>query len=337
MKKVLVTGHLGYIGVHLVELLKAQGHFVIGCDINLFEGCAFESVPQADLDKRIDFRELEIEDLIGIDAVMHLAAISNDPMGDLDAEITFGINREGTISLAEKAKAAGIPLFLFASSCSIYGKGDKLDIDESGKTSPLTPYAKSKIDAECALESLSEPSFKTVSLRNATAYGTSPMLRIDLVVNNLLACAIAQNSLRVMSDGSPWRPLIHCRDIARAFVAFLETEMKQDSLIVNVGGNQENYQVKDVVSKIHARIPSAEVVFTGEVGKDPRDYKVNFDKLAEVLPNFKLEYTLDKGIDELLEKYRTHNFSLEDFQGEKYVRLRTIKNRLNRISSYALS
>jgi nucleoside-diphosphate-sugar epimerase len=337
MKKVLVTGHLGYIGAHLVELLKAQGHFVIGCDINLFEGCAFEDIPQPDIEKLIDFRDLEIEDLIGVDAVMHLAAISNDPMGDLDANITFGINREGTIALAEKAKAAGVPLFLFASSCSIYGKGDTLDIDESGKTSPLTPYAKSKIDAECALEKLSEPKFKTVSLRNATAYGTSPMLRIDLVVNNLLACAIAQNSLRVMSDGSPWRPLIHCRDIARAFVAFLETKMQQDSLIVNVGGNQENYQVKDVVAKIHARIPSAEVVFTGEVGKDPRDYKVNFDRLAEVLPDFKLEYTLDKGIDELLEKYRTHNFSLEDFQGEKFVRLRTIKNRLCRISSYALS
>lgn len=337
MKKVLVTGHLGYIGVHLVELLKAQGHFVMGCDINLFEGCAFEDIPQANFEKLIDFRDLEIEDLIGVDAVMHLAAISNDPMGDLDADITFGINREGTIALAEKAKLAGVPLFLFASSCSIYGKGDTLDIDESGKTSPLTPYAKSKIDAECALEKLSGPKFKTVSLRNATAYGTSPMLRIDLVVNNLLACAIAQNSLRVMSDGSPWRPLIHCRDIARAFVAFLETEMQQDSLIVNVGGNQENYQVKDVVAKIHARIPSAEVVFTGEVGKDPRDYKVNFDKLAEVLPDFKLEYTLDKGIDELLEKYRTHNFSLEDFQGEKFVRLRTIKNRLCRISSYALS
>lgn len=337
MKKILVTGHLGYIGVHLVELLKAEGHYVIGCDLNLFEGCAFEKLPEPDSEKLVDFRELEIQDLTGVDVVMHLAAISNDPMGDLDPEITYGINREGTITLAEKAKAAGVPLFLFASSCSIYGKGDTLDIDESGKTSPLTPYAKSKIDAEVALENLSDDSFKTVSLRNATAYGTSPMLRIDLVVNNLLACAIAQNSLRVMSDGSPWRPLIHCRDIARAFIAFSHADLKQNSLIVNVGGNQENYQVKDVVEKIHARIPSAEVVFTGEVGKDPRDYKVNFDLLSQVLPDFKLEYTLDKGIDELLEKYCTYNFSLEDFQGDQFVRLRTIKNRLCRISSYALS
>lgn len=336
MKKILVTGHLGYIGVHLVDLLKAAGHYVVGCDLNLFEKCAWEAFTACDEEKIIDFRSLEETDLIGIDAVMHLAAISNDPMGDLDPEITYGINREGTISLAEKAKNAGVPLFLFASSCSIYGKGETLDIDETGATSPLTPYARSKIDAEVALENLSDFSFKTVSLRNATAYGTSPMLRIDLVVNNLLACAIAQNSLCVMSDGSPWRPLIHCRDIARAFLAFYETPPEQNALIVNVGGNEENYQVKDVVKKIHSRIPEAEVVFTGEVGKDPRNYRVNFDRLAQVLPNFKLEYTLDKGIDELLHKYKENSFSLADFQGDQFIRLRTLKSRLNRIC-YAIS
>lgn len=336
MKKVLVTGHLGYIGVHLVELLQNKGYFVVGCDLNLFEGCAWESFHRADEEKLVDFRDLEVKDLIGIDAIIHLAAISNDPMGDLDPEITYNINREGTIALAEKAKEGGVPYFLFASSCSIYGKGETLDIDETGVTSPLTPYARSKIEAEEALMALSDSSFKTVSLRNATAYGTSPMLRIDLVVNNLLACAVSQNSMKVMSDGSPWRPLIHCRDIARAFVAFLESPAKENALVVNVGANAENYQVKDVVEKIHQRIPQAEVIFTGEVGKDPRNYRVNFDLLKTVLPHFKLEYTLDRGIDELLSKYRKNQFSLADFQGDQFVRLRILKNRLDRII-YALS
>lgn len=336
MKKVLVTGHRGYIGVHLVELLKAAGYFVVGCDLNLFEDCAWESIPQANEERKMDFRDLRSEDLIGIDAVLHLAAISNDPMGDLDPEITYAINRDGTIALAEMAKTACVPLFLFASSCSIYGKGERLDIDETGTTSPLTPYARSKIEAEEALERLSDPSFKTVLLRNATAYGTSPMLRIDLVVNNLLACGVTQKVLRVMSDGSPWRPLIHCRDIARAFVAFLKTPQKENCLVINIGANHENYQVKDVVDKIHQRIPQAEVIFTGEVGKDPRNYRVNFDRLAEVLPDFRLEYTLDKGIDELFQKYLSHQFSLADFHGDRFVRLRTLKTRLDRIS-YAFS
>lgn len=336
MKKVLVTGHLGYIGVHLVELLQTQGYFVLGSDLNLFEGCAWEKGPKADEEIIGDFRDLAVEDLFGIDAVMHLAALSNDPMGDLDPSLTYGINREGTIDLARKAKQAGVPLFLFASSCSIYGSGERLDIDEAGATAPLTPYARSKIDAEKALEALSEEDFKVVCLRNATAYGASPMLRIDLVVNNLLACAVSQNSLKVMSDGSPWRPLIHCRDIARAFVAFFETPIKNAFTVVNVGANRENYQVKEVVAKIQRHFSSIEVIFTGEVGTDPRNYRVNFDLLSKTLPDFKLEYTLDKGIEELLNKFRQYEFSLEDFQGDQFVRLRTLKKRLDRIS-YAFS
>lgn len=337
MKKILVTGHLGYIGAHLVELLQASGYFVVGCDLNLFEGCAWEKIPKPDLEMLRDFRELEIEDLEGLEAVMHLAAISNDPMGDLDPSITYSINREGSISLAAKAKKAGVPLFLFASSCSIYGKGEKLDINESGITSPLTPYARSKIEAEAALIALSDEHFKTILLRNATAYGTSPSLRIDLVVNNLLACAVSENLLRVMSDGSPWRPLIHCRDIARAFLAFFETPPPESFLVVNVGANHENYQVKDIVNKIHQRLPDTAVIFTGEVGQDPRNYRVNFDLLGKVLPHFHLEYHLDKGIEELLEKYIKYKFSIEDFHGDQFVRLRTLKKSLDRLVSYAFS
>lgn len=332
MKKVFVTGHLGYIGVHVVDLLKKQGHHVTGCDLDLFEGCEWDPFTRPDRELISDIRTLSHHDLKGFDSIIHLAAISNDPMGDLDPEITYSINREGTIALAEAAKAAKVPQFLFASSCSIYGKGDTLDIDENGATAPLTPYAQSKIEAEKALQSLSDPSFKTVSLRNATAYGYSPMLRIDLVVNNLLACALARGDIRVMSDGSPWRPLIHCRDIARAFLAFLNNPPRQNALIVNVGANEENYQVKQVVEKVHARLPHTQVVFTGEVGKDPRNYRVNFDLLGEVLPEFKLEYTLDKGIEELFCKYKEKNFSLKDFEGDQFVRLRTLKHRLDRIS-----
>lgn len=332
MKRVFVTGHRGYIGVHLVDLLKAEGHYVAGCDLNLYEGCEWESFVRADQEFEKDIRHLTQKELEGYDCLIHLAAISNDPMGDLDAAITYSINRDGTKQVAERAKLAGVPQFLFASSCSIYGKGDKLDIDEKGSTAPLTAYASSKIAAEEHLQSLADERFQAISLRNATAYGHSPMLRIDLVVNNLLACGLARGDIRVMSDGSPWRPLIHCRDIARAFVAFLNSPPKERSLIVNVGGNEENYQVKEVVGKVKARLPEANVVFTGEVGADPRNYRVNFDLLKQVLPNFKLAYTLDTGIEELNEKYRKYGFSLKDFDGEQFVRLRTLKRRLDKIN-----
>lgn len=332
MKKVLVTGHKGYIGVHLVDVLKAAGHHVTGCDLNLFEGCEWEPFVKADNEWICDFRNLRSEDLEGFDCIMHLAAISNDPMGDLDPAITYGINRDGTKSLAEMAKEAGIPQFLFASSCSIYGKGETLDISEDGETSPLTAYASSKITAEEHLKKLSDDRFQSICLRNATAYGHSPMLRIDLVVNNLLACGLSRGDIRVMSDGSPWRPLIHCRDIARAFVAFLENPVKDRFLAVNVGGNSENYQVKDVVGIVKARLPEASVVFTGEVGADPRNYRVNFDKLSRVLPNFKLEYDLDKGVEELFDKYKKYGFQLKDFEGDQFVRLRTLKKRLNKLT-----
>ncbi len=332
MKRVFVTGHKGYIGVHLVDLLKAQGHYVAGCDLNLFEGCEWEPCVSTDVEYLKDFRDLTIDELKGYDSIMHLAAISNDPMGDLDPEVTYGINREGTKALAEKARAAGIPQFLFSSSCSIYGKGDKLDIDESGTTAPLTAYASSKIAAEEHLKKISDASFKSVCLRNATAYGHSAMLRIDLVVNNLLACGLSRGDIRVMSDGSPWRPLIHCKDIARAFIAFLNYETNNPFIVVNVGSNSENYQVRDVVNAIQSKIPQANVVYTGEVGADPRNYRVNFDKLSQLLPDFQLEYNLEKGVNELHEKLRKYGFKLTDFDGDQFVRLRTLKKRLSKIT-----
>ncbi len=282
-----------------------------------------------------DYRKLTVHDLEGYDCIMHLAAISNDPMGDLDPAITYGINREGTISLAQNGKQAGVSRFLFASSCSIYGKGTELTVDENGKTEPLTAYASSKIEAEKAIHALADQNFTPISLRNATAYGHSPMLRVDLVVNNLLACGLSRGDIRVMSDGSPWRPLIHCKDIARAFIAFMNApKEKVHNQIVNVGGNHQNFQVRDVLNKVKELIPQAHIVYTGEVGADPRNYRVNFDKLEELLPDFSLEYTLEKGMEELLKKYKQNKFSLQDFEGPKFVRLRTLKTNLHKIGNH---
>lgn len=334
MKKVFVTGHRGYIGVHLVDVLKTAGYHVTGCDLDLFDGCAWEPFAKADKELSKDIRTLTAKDLEGYDCVMHLAAISNDPMGDLDPAITYSINRDGTVALAENAKKAGVPRFLFASSCSIYGKGEKLDVTENDPVAPLTAYADSKISAEKSLQQLADANFSPVSLRNATAYGHSPMLRIDLVVNNLLACAMSRGDIRVMSDGSAWRPLIHCRDIARAFVAFLQAPRNNiHNQIVNVGSNTENYTVRHVLEKVHKCVPQASVVYTGEVGSDPRNYRVNFDHLAQVLPDFSLSYTLDKGIEELHGKFEKFGFSTSHFDGDQFVRLRTLKKRLHKVTN----
>jgi nucleoside-diphosphate-sugar epimerase len=333
MKKVFVTGHRGYIGAHLIDILKAEGHTVIGCDLNLFEGCEWESFVKPDKELVQDIRSLTEKDLEGYDCIMHLAAISNDPMGDLDPSITYSINRDGTASLAEKAKKAGVPRFLFASSCSIYGQGNKLDVTENDPVAPLTAYAESKITAETHLSALANEHFSPVSLRNATAYGHSPMLRIDLVVNNLLACALSRGDIRVMSDGSPWRPLIHCRDIARAFVAFMHApKNKVHNQVVNVGSNTENFRVRHVLDKVKELVPQANVVYTGEVGVDPRNYRVNFDRLASLLPDFSLAYTLEKGMVELHQKYNKYGFKTSDFDGDQFVRLRTLKKRLNKLT-----
>jgi nucleoside-diphosphate-sugar epimerase len=330
--KVFISGHRGYIGSHLVDLLKQNGHHVAGCDLGLFDGCDWSETTPPDREIIGDVRSLEIEDLAGYDCVMHLAAISNDPMGDLDPELTYSINRDGSIRLAETAKAAGVPRFLFSSSCSIYGQGEKLDLEETDLVNPLTAYASSKIESEAAISRLADSSFCPVFLRNATAYGNSPMLRIDLVVNNLLACAVARGDIRIMSDGSPWRPLIHCRDIARAFIAFMEAP--QETVCgrsVNVGGNAENYQVRDVGDRVRRLVPEAGIVYTGEVGADPRNYRVNFDLLDRLLPDFRLEYDLTLGMEELYRSFQSKGFGPTDFDGDRFVRFRTLKRRLARL------
>jgi nucleoside-diphosphate-sugar epimerase len=327
--KIFVTGHRGYIGSHLVDVLKQEGHTVVGCDLGLFDGCAWEPVVRPDVELVKDTRKIEAADLDGCDVVMHLAALSNDPMGAMNAQLTLDVNRDASVRLAKIAKQVGISRFLFAGSCSVYGKGEKLDLSEEDPQNPLTAYAQSKIETEEQVSKLADDHFSPAYLRNSTAYGHSPMLRIDLVVNNLLGSALAYGEIRIQSDGTPWRPLIHCRDIARAFVAFARApRVVIHNRAINVGANSENYQVRDVGNEVQRLIPSAKIAYTGEVGADPRNYRVKFDLLNRLLPDFKLQYSLATGMEELHRKMRDHGFSRKDFEGDQFVRLRTLNKRM---------
>jgi len=320
MMRVLITGHRGYIGPWAVHLFQNAGHRVTGCDVGLFDGCAFDRPARPDVEWNRDFRELTTQDLLGFDAVVHLAAISNDPMGDLD----------GTVAFAAVAKAAGVSRFMLSSSCSVYGKNDAgRAANESSPLAPLSIYAESKIESERRIGDMKTDAFSPVFLRNATAYGYSPMLRIDLVLNNLLACALTRGEIRVHSDGSPWRPLIHCKDIARAFLAIAEAPRELTSgLAINIGSDVENYRVRDVAALVGSLVPGADVHYTGEHVDDPRDYRVSFARLRRLLPDFALEFDLRSGAEDLQRRLVMRRFRLSDFEGPRYVRLKTLKRRL---------
>ncbi len=327
---ILVTGHKGYIGSCLIEYLNQSHHEVTGCDIGLFSGCSFSQTTQIANEITDDFRNLTVEQLKGVDCVMHLAAISNDPMGDIDSSLTEKINYKGVIDLAEKSKAAGVSRFLYSSSCSMYGKSNTPDLNEDAPLNPVSAYAVSKVKSETELIAMADDHFSPACLRNATAYGLSPMLRIDLVANNLLGSAVSYGEIRIASDGEPWRPLVHCKDIARAFIAFLDAPKEAiHAQSVNIGGNQENYQVKDVAVEVKRLVPNASLTFTGETGPDPRNYKVNFDKLNKLLPEFTLAYNLRSGLEELLKAYQRFGFGASDFEGPKFVRLRQLQQTLH--------
>lgn len=334
MKNVLITGHNGYIGPHMIDVLRNIGGFnIFGCDINLFSDVAWRELPVPDVEWIKDFRDLTKKDLSQIDTVVHLAAISNDPMGELDPNITLNINAKGTVEFAKLCKAAGVKKFLMSSSCSIYGKSDKIDMVETDITDPLTTYAKSKIYVEEHLYNIGSSDFCVSFLRNSTAYGDSPNLRIDLVVNNFLACAVARNELRIMSDGTPWRPLIHCRDIANAFAIFIDASHDLiNQQVVNIGANDQNFQVSDVAEIAQEIFPDCSINFTGEAVNDSRDYKVNFDKFNKMFPDFSFEYSLKTGMKELAAKLVDFNFSAQDFDGEQFVRLKTIAKKLDFIT-----
>lgn len=327
--RVLVTGHLGYIGPHMVDLLLAAGHEVTGVDLDLFAASAFYPMTLPQHNRVMDLLDVTVDDLRGFDAVIHLAGISNDAMGTLNPELTRRVNYHGTVQLAERAREAGVPRFLQASSCSVYGKTDDRPIAEDGQPAPITVYAETKIEVEKALSKLASDDFSPVYLRNATAYGTSPRLRLDLVLNNLLASAYTTGVIRVMTDGTPWRPLIHCRDIARAFLHFLHAprEVTHDRAF-NIGSGRETYQVSDVAHLVQELLPESELSFAPGAGADPRDYKVDFTRLETTFPDFRLDYDLERGARELLEHFRRHGIPDDCLSGDQFVRLKTLRRKL---------
>lgn len=326
---VLVTGHHGYIGSVLVSVLESAGHAVDGVDAFFYAGCDFGPSERPTSERLVDVRDLRSSDLSRYDAIVHLAALSNDPVGDLNAAWTYAINLDATLALARAAKEAGVRRFLFASSCSTYGvSGEDEVVDENGVQRPLTPYAETKVRAEERLSDLADTDFSPVYLRNATAFGVSPRLRLDVVLNNLLASAHTSGRIALLSDGTAWRPLVHVEDIARATLALLEApRMLIHNEAFNIGSNEHNVRIRDLADLL-AELTGCEVVFSGEASPDPRSYRVDFSKLARVLPDFRCRWSVATGAEELLRAYRSIGLSAADFSGSRYTRLRRIKELL---------
>lgn len=325
--RVLLTGHRGYIGAHLTERLRAAGHHVTGCDNGLFQGSEWYPLTLPHTEWHRDYRSIDAHELSSFDVIMHLAALSNDPLGALDPALTHDINGSSVVDFALKAKAAGVTRFLFASSCALYGKSGNDSCDESAPLNPLSAYAEAKLYAERGLLAMADDSFCPISLRSATAFGTSPSLRIDLVANNLLASAFTLGDIGLLSDGTPLRPLVHCKDIANCFIALAEAPRSQIAgRALNIGSNAANYQVQDIANCVRKLIPNACLRYARDAGPDPRSYKVDFNALTQVLPHFQMEHDLERGLEELLMDFQAYHFDAEDFHGKRYVRLRWLSH-----------
>ncbi len=320
--RVLVTGHNGYIGTILAPMLVSEGHDVVGLDSDLYRRCTFGAgVPQIP-EIRKDIRDVVASDLEGFDAVIHLAALSNDPLGNLNPELTYEINYKASVRLAELSKQVGISRFLFSSSCSTYGAAGDQMLTEEAEFHPVTPYGESKVFVERDVSKLADDKFSPCYLRNATAYGISPRHRFDIVLNNLVAWAFTTGLVYLKSDGSPWRPIIHIEDISRAFIAVLNAPKDLvHNQAFNVGINEENYRIRDLAEIVKETVPGCRVEYAKDAEPDKRTYRVDFGKIARVLPKFKPQWTARRGAEELYNAYKKHGIKLEEFEGPKYKRI----------------
>ena len=322
-KRVLVTGDRGYIGAVLVPFFREHGHEVAGLDAGWYEGCDFGPMAGGFSSPR-DIRDVTRDELIGFDAVIHLAAISNDPIGHLNPHATYSVNADGAIHVAAMAKEAGVPRFLFSSSCSLYGAAGNVPVAEDGEFNPVTPYGESKVLAEQGIAKLADDSFSPVYLRNATAYGSSPRLRADIVVNNLTGTAFTQGEVRLQSDGTPWRPLVHIEDISRAFLAAFEAPLDVvHNQAFNVGRDEDVVQIREIALQVSEAL-GCPVTFAESAGPDKRDYRVDFTKIGQLLPSFQPQWTVPKGIAELVADMTRFGLTTEDFEGPRFVRLARI-------------
>ncbi|PSN19597.1 NAD-dependent dehydratase [filamentous cyanobacterium CCP5] len=329
--RVLVTGHQGYIGTVMVPLLLSAGYEVVGLDSNLYRDSTFgtgviEKIPEL----RKDVRDIEGADLAGFDAVLHLAGLSNDPLGNLQPDLTHEINYRASVRLAELAKQAGVSRYIFSSSCSNYGAGGQDWLTEASAFNPVTPYGVSKVKTEQDVAKLADDSFSPTFLRNATAYGVSPRLRFDLVLNNLTAWAFTTGRVYIKSDGTPWRPIVHIQDIARAFLAVLEAPRERvHNQAFNVGRNQDNYRIRDLAEIVQETVPGCVIEYAPDAGPDQRCYRVDCSKIVQTLPNFKPQWDARKGAIELYQTYRAVGLRMEEFEGPRYQRIAHIQQLLS--------